>query len=70
MSATATPSFTTAPQGNGFATWRDVVIELPGLAPVPTRVYGERKRGQVMPLETQHPGSALVPSTLGDSTNL
>jgi acetyl esterase len=58
--ATATPSSTTVQQGNGFANWREAVVELPGLAPVPTRIYGERKRGQVAPLVVHFHGGAFT----------
>ncbi|WP_326536056.1 alpha/beta hydrolase [Pseudorhodoferax sp.] len=58
--ATATPSSTAVQQGNGFASWRETVVELAGLAPVPTRIYGEKKRGQVAPLVVHFHGGAFT----------
>lgn len=58
--ATATLSTTAAPQGNGFASWRETVVDLKGLAPVPTRIYGDKKRGQVAPLVVHYHGGAFT----------
>jgi len=57
MSAATVPS--SVPSA-ALALWRDEVVALPGLAPVPTRVYGERRRGQVAPLVVHFHGGAFM----------
>ncbi len=42
------------------AAYRDVTIALGSLAPVQARLYGERKRGQVLPLVVHFHGGAFV----------
>ncbi len=54
--ATVSPSVPSA----ALAHWRDEVVALPGLAPVPTRIYGERRRGQVAPLVVHFHGGAFT----------
>lgn len=60
MSATVSPSTPATAPAQGLARWRDAVVELPGLAPVPTRIYGERRRGQVAPLVVHFHGGAFT----------
>lgn len=55
----STPSMI-APQAQSLAAWRETVVELAGLAPVPTRIYGEKKRGQVAPLVVHFHGGAFT----------
>lgn len=43
-----------------LALWRDEVVTLAGLAPVPTRIYGERRRGQTLPLVLHFHGGAFT----------
>lgn len=57
MSAATVP--TSAPNA-ALPRWRDEVVTLPGLAPVPTRIYGERRRGQTAPLVVHFHGGAFV----------
>lgn len=57
MSAATVPS---SPVPAVLARWRDEVVTLPGLAPVPTRIYGERKRGQAAPLVVHFHGGAFT----------
>ncbi|KQP14060.1 alpha/beta hydrolase [Pseudorhodoferax sp. Leaf267] len=69
MSATAPVSPVSAPAGGAAAAWRDVTVELPQLAPVPTRIYGQRKRGQVQPLVVHFHGGAFVAGGLDNGRN-
>ncbi len=69
MPATAaTPTVPAAASGRAAA-WRDVTVELPALAPVPTRIYGQRKRGQVQPLVVHFHGGAFVAGGLDNGRN-
>ena len=69
MSATAPVSPVSAPAGGVAAAWRDVTVELPQLAPVPTRIYGQRKRGQMQPLVVHFHGGAFVAGGLDNGRN-
>jgi acetyl esterase len=57
MSAVPNPPPT---PGVALARWRDDVVSLPGLAPVPTRIYGSRPRGAAAPLVVHFHGGAFT----------
>jgi acetyl esterase len=59
----------TSPVTAASLAWRDVTVTLPGLAPVPTRIYGEHKRGQVQPLVVHFHGGAFVAGGLENGRN-
>ncbi|MFT3718194.1 alpha/beta hydrolase [Pseudorhodoferax sp.] len=48
------------PPPSCLAPWREAVVELPGLAPVPARLYGERRCGQAAPLVVHFHGGAFT----------
>lgn len=69
MSATVATSPVTAASGGQAVAWRDVTVELPKLAPVPARIYGQRKRGQAQPLVVHFHGGAFVAGGLDNGFN-
>lgn len=69
MSAIAATSPVSAATGGQAAAWRDVTVELPHLTPVPTRIYGQRKRGQAQPLVVHFHGGAFVAGGLDNGRN-
>ena len=65
-SAAAKPA---APAPGQAPAWRDMVVALPGLAPVPTRIYGEKRRGVAAPLVLHFHGGAFVAGGLDNGRN-
>jgi acetyl esterase len=70
MSAAVSPLPATPDPAASGPVWRDVTVELPKLAPVPTRIYGERRRGQVSPLVVHFHGGAFVAGGLDAGRNV
>lgn len=60
---------TTSPVFAAATVWRDETVTLPQLAPVPTRIYGQRKRGQVQPLVVHFHGGAFMAGGLDNGRN-
>ncbi len=65
----AAPADTVSLATGAASAWRDLVVELPGLAPVPTRIYGEKRRGVAAPLVLHFHGGAFVAGGLDNGRN-